>query len=335
MASPGRYVGIQYLRAAAALMVMYFHIRTNPLALDRSHESSIGAAGVDIFFVISGFIMAATSHGLSPREFLTRRVVRIVPLYWLLTTVWAITLTLKHEPASFAQYAKSLFFIPFYSQKHTGIYPLLFPGWTLNFEMAFYLVFAGLILLSPLKRLAAIGVLFATVAAFGTGFYANPVILEFVVGMALADTMRFWRPTWSGWGAMSVCVGAFALLCAPNPAHRFLSWGAPAAAIVFGAVLIERAGDMPRIPLLERLGDASYSIYLTHAFVLFAVDVAFGELHAKAGAATLPFIVASSALAIGCGMVAHRWLEVPLTAWVKAMVRRAETPREPVAIKRF
>ena len=151
-------ISIQILRALAALLVVFHHARYQIRDFEAFFYGGIwqsGQAGVDIFFVISGFIMWVTTHDrrTTPLQFLTNRIVRIVPLYWLLTLTVAAACLIA--PSLFRgvvlapeHVVKSLFFIPdFYPGMPTHIWPLLLPGWTLNYEMIFYVVFAVALLL--------------------------------------------------------------------------------------------------------------------------------------------------------------------------------------------
>src|SRR5215467_2504234 len=145
---------IQFLRALAAAAVVAFHVRFDfvnnvspPGFLPAAFN--LGAAGVDLFFVISGFVMVYSSESLfgrpnAPATFLLRRIVRIVPLYWLMTSVMlAYVLARGFGPsdASPQLALASYFFIP-YRRPSGAMDPLYGIGWTLNYEMFFYVVFA-------------------------------------------------------------------------------------------------------------------------------------------------------------------------------------------------
>src|SRR5579872_364486 len=157
-----RLVGIQYLRALAALMVAYSHLAhqipayLSALSLHRWVTTDRLYNGVSIFFVISGFIMYVTGAESSPVQFAKRRLVRIVPLYWLLTGLLFLCALFTPEFARMTvatpqTLAKSLLFIPYFNAGQGGrLYPLLIPGWTLNCEMFFYLIFT-LTLFAPLR----------------------------------------------------------------------------------------------------------------------------------------------------------------------------------------
>ena len=137
-------VSIQALRVIAAFMVLAFHVSLEVAKLTPAAVLTPGSAGVDLFFVISGFVMLYSSERLFGRpwasaQFFKRRLVRIVPLYWLATT--ALVLLVAPFAGTKAVIA-SLLFWPY----PAGGAPLLNVGWTLNIEMFFYLVFAAALL---------------------------------------------------------------------------------------------------------------------------------------------------------------------------------------------
>ncbi len=130
-----RLSSLELLRFVAALLVVLFHLPS----------IGIGEFGVDIFFVISGYVMML-STATGSHQFLLKRLIRIVPLYWAATlAVFLIALLipslLNNTSANLVHLIKSLLFVPF-DKNGTGHQPLLTIGWTLNFEMYFYLLFA-------------------------------------------------------------------------------------------------------------------------------------------------------------------------------------------------
>jgi exopolysaccharide production protein ExoZ len=315
----GTLYGIQYLRAFAALAVVLFH------AAERSgYAFAIGAAGVDVFFVISGFIMwvIVERRPVSPGRFLKERVRRIVPVYWLATGVMAagalaglfpnLVLTAGHL-------AGSLFFVPVRSPSSGEIWPVLVQGWTLNYEMFFYAVFAACLLLPARLRLAGVAAIFLLLVALGLTVksdnplfttYTRPIILEFVAGMVIGRLWLVGRVP--GRGLAFVLIGtalagfaAIGILKLP-----FDEWtcGPLAAALVCGTAALEKHCRVPRFRLPALLGDASYSIYLWHTF---AISVA-----AKAGAALglpTPFVFAVSVcVGTAVGLCGYYLLERPL-----------------------
>src|SRR5262245_21275262 len=141
-------LSIQILRAAAALGVVLAHIFPSAV---------IGTAGVDLFFVISGFIMVYASDRLferrdAPRIFFLRRLARIVPLYWAVTAVLVAYPLLAGVDLAAVSLSPgvilgSFLFFPV-PRPDGSLLPVHFLGWTLDYEMFFYVVFAGFIVLS-------------------------------------------------------------------------------------------------------------------------------------------------------------------------------------------
>ncbi|MEG8039988.1 acyltransferase [Sphingomonas sp. LR60] len=162
-----QFDNIQYLRAVAALMVVFHHAR-NPLAggFNPLLGYTIGEAGVDIFFVISGFIMLTIGVKEQVGTFISRRLVRIYPLYWIACFLTLFVLIASKKENLFVGHViKSFLLIPYYNPIHGGeIWPILVPGWTLSYELFFYGIFAiGLVAKKPL--IVPLFLLLATVAA--------------------------------------------------------------------------------------------------------------------------------------------------------------------------
>jgi exopolysaccharide production protein ExoZ len=292
---------VQYLRATAALMVACFHTCGQiPAYFPFYRRSLFGSetlsAGVDIFFVISGFIMLMSSRNMAPGEFMKRRIVRVVPLYWALTSLLAIIVLLRPElmrttAVSWEFYFKSLFFIPYANPGHNGdLVPLLVPGWSLNFEMFFYAVFA-LVLFAPHgRRVLIVGATFLVLAVVGYAsrdstsyrellFLCEPKILEFWLGMLIAHFYLRGKLNFGVWIPWVLLICGFAALLWHVPLPPALANGVianlvqimlPAAAIVLGTVAFESTRRVPHVGFLMFLGDASYSLYLSHIFSLGA-----------------------------------------------------------------
>ncbi|MEO8813443.1 MAG: acyltransferase, partial [Caulobacteraceae bacterium] len=184
-------LSIQYLRAAAALAVVAYH------ALQwRTGGFDVGRAGVDVFFVISGVIMWTVTSGrrLAPGAFLWRRLTRVAPAYWAVSlAVFAIAAAwpkfLPQVLPGWGHLALSLAFVPHLDPKGLP-FPTLPPGWTLDYEAIFYLVFAGALLAA--ERLRAWLVTGALAAIVAAGFLltdpvyilgANPMLLQFAAGV--------------------------------------------------------------------------------------------------------------------------------------------------------
>ncbi|MGI8841184.1 MAG: acyltransferase family protein [Caulobacteraceae bacterium] len=321
-------LSIQYLRGGAALAVVLYH------ALQwESGGFEVGRAGVDVFFVISGVIMWwITADGAArPGPFLWRRLSRVAPLYWLATlAVAALAVAwpgfLPEVLPDWRHLALSLAFMPHFDPRGRP-FPLLPPGWTLTYEAAFYLVFAAALLVPVRRRVLAItAALFAVVAA---GFLlsdpayilgANPMLLEFAAGVWLGKRLESGRLPGPVWGLSLAALGvaAFAALEAThfiNELWRPLLWGAPAAAIVAGALCLEARGAVPASRPLKVLGDASYAIYLAHLPATALIAHTLGYAH------TAVFIPAALAASIAAGLACHVWLEKPLLKWMRGIGR--------------
>ena len=208
---------VHLLRAVAALAVMFAHAHSSALVMGIGNyvpDFPIGAAGVDLFFVISGFVMVVASADLfgrrgAPLYFFLRRLARIVPLYWFVTGIFLFILFAgRHHSTTYLSVSDvmtSLLFIP--HQLPSGVVaPIYGLGWTLNFEMMFYVVFSAVLFLRP-----RIAIPMLSVAMLGLGyvvprfplglpvsFWANPIIVEFVFGMiiGLARLEGYRMPKW-------------------------------------------------------------------------------------------------------------------------------------------
>lgn len=336
---------LQYLRATASMMVVIYHLGAplQRLGLTAPWPQS-GASGVDIFFVLSGFLMLVTTFGKTgyATTFLHKRVVRIAPLYWIVTTVSLALLLIapqlvKSGRADAWHIIASYLFLPAQHPVLGTIEPLVVPGWTLNYEMFFYLLWGVALLLPQERRIAAISIVLAGLALLGNTvpgtdpffvFYTSSIMLEFVFGLALGLWYLKGPPLPRGWGWLLLAGGFIGLLSQGDVGMdaRALRWGVPAAAVVAGALVLERTRPVPRIGIFALLGDASYSLYLVHGMVLSAVGQIF--LRVPLPTPALSFI-ACGTVAVGAALVAsilvHLWVERPL---LKLMTSKRPARRE-------
>ena len=258
--------------------------------------------------------------------FLLRRIARIVPLYWVMTTIMlAYVLVRGFGPsdASPMQALASYFFIPYWRPSGV-INPLYGIGWTLNYEMFFYVVFA---LALSARREIAVACIAVSFAAFAlivptkdfpsqVVYLADPLILEFVFGMSIAIIYRAGvrlSPVVS-----TLLIGAalaeFAWAASARRIDlpRWIEWGTPAAQTVAGLALIGRNVPFPSI--FEKLGDASYALYLIHPAFISVVRVFSNKGYLAPAAAPWLFLVGYTAICICASLVVHRFLEKPMTA---------------------
>jgi exopolysaccharide production protein ExoZ len=346
-----QFTGLQILRFAAAMLVAVMHI-TQAISIyitgqGESHYWGAGTAGVDIFFVISGFVMAISTRGLpesGPARrgaawvFMKRRLVRVVPLYWFYTLLKASlilavpTLAMKSsiEPAHLTA---SLLFIPMVSPWGL-VQPTLPVGWTLNFEMLFYAVFAIAIALgAPRIRFCLLVFLSVFLAAqhfpqsTALAFYAQSIIFEFILGVAIAHAlMRFGSPG-PVFGLLLVVVGTVFMFAFGwrTDGERLFPWGVGAAVVVLGAIWLEPwVTRSPGAPQMSFLGDASYSIYLSHPFVVPAGVLLLRWAGVHDGTAILLLV---SAMVVVAGSLSHVLLEKPMTSFFRRFVIRPSSPK--------
>lgn len=343
---------VQAMRGAAALMVVIGHSQSAAARIvtdagGRFARSTIvpWGAGVDLFFVLSGFIIVHASGRLFGRagargDFVRRRLVRIVPLYWLVTTLFLALLAAAawkggdRFPGGVAILA-SYAFIPADTYGDGRLFPVFDLGWTLNYEMLFYALFALVVPLPRRRALAMAGLLLVAAVAIGgivpvspaAWFWTRPIILDFGLGVAvgacvaraivLAPPVRI---------ALAV-VGAAVLLADPlhafdgpvgvtvaNDWPRVLAAGLPIAAVLAAAVLGPEP-PMPRVLLpVAVIGDASYSLYLVHPVALIAAEKLAQKLPLVRAAAGWQLVLAMVLAALAIAIAVHRGVERPMTA---------------------
>jgi len=324
--STARLPGLQVLRALAALMVLVGHVLAEAehyFALPLPGDAIPWTRGVDIFFVISGFVitLSAQRFASQPAAFLWRRLLRVVPLYWLFTTLMVAALILipggaKDTSFDPLQILSSYGFFPF-ERADGRIAPVLSLGWTLNYEVFFYALAAlCLCMPRPLRALTALLIGVATldvVVEFSSpqpSFWTNPIILEFLFGIGLA---RLWQRGWHkphlGLATGGVILG-IALLIAlhPTPLPRFLAAGVPAALIVASGTLLCPMRTLPGM----LWGDASYALYLSHRFALRAATLLLLPLLPATLWGALAYVVTVCGLALAVGLLTHLWIEKPM-----------------------
>jgi exopolysaccharide production protein ExoZ len=338
---PRTLLSVQYARGVAAVSVLLFHAFNDANAT--GYPEQVLQAGVDLFFVISGFIMWVTTFrsDIGPKAFLGKRVRRIVPLYWVFSAVAVLTAAVAPQlgKSTGTEHAiASFLFLPAVNPVTHKAEPLLAPGWTLNHEMLFYLIFAlALTLSSRRRRLLAVIGLNVTLAVVGwlthgpllVSFYSNPIILEFVFGVIVG-----WIYT-NGYSAsrrvsgVTVTAAAltmvfFAAAWGQTVILRVVLWGIPAALIVLGLALAENAKPVAQRRSWKFLGDASYSIYIVHGVMLAALFSIVNHLHAP----DIVMIPLGAPIALIGGLIVYRYIESPMTNYLsgRRRTRMAITP---------
>ena len=353
---------IQILRGVAAMLVVYNHAGLLLIqATERLGQSllvpteafaTFGSIGVDLFFVTSGFVMAMSARGFDGQRdgarFLALRFVRIAPLFYIFCLLWLTQLLPAGVPVSPGTMSNSLLFLPLIDQTEYS-WPIHYLGWTLSFEFMFYLIVSGLIASGQSRN--ATMLLLAMLALpllsypFSDGLvlwhmFTNPIQWEFAMGVGLfllwqAQLLRRIRMATLAGLLFSVVLLAGMLLQGEaiflakdtvngtTSAARALYWGVPMALLLCLLLGSEPLTSGRPRRLLTAVGDASYSIYLSHLFVVRAAKevverdwLPFGP---GQGADLLLGVVLVLSAIVGFGV--HRLMERPLLSWGRLRVK--------------
>ena len=331
-----KFITIQYLRGLAAMLVLASHALLYPLLEENLGYGRLGWLGVILFFVISGFIMVVvTGEGrFSPLGFLRRRFIRIVPMYWgatLLAAVLALAAPQLFKTTVYdtGQLVLSLLFVPFHNPVSGGIHPLYKLGWTLNYEVFFYVCFALLAFLGAQSRIVWLTATFTGLAVLGALFQPEQAMADFYTSFM---PLAFCAGAWLGLATLrgrlgTMSIGAIHVVLIlglgglvegfavdrglVEDGFAFIGFVMFASALVLLAVRFER--HLPRVAVLEQIGDASYSIYLVH---IYEVAILAGLAFKLLDPADLwaDYFVAAVSVAGGtiAGLLLYRFVEQPV-----------------------
>jgi peptidoglycan/LPS O-acetylase OafA/YrhL len=339
-----RIVAIQVLRAVAAIMVVAYHFQIflgratgGPTGLPNLQD---GTAGVDLFFVISGFVIVYASEPLfgkagGPAAFIAHRLVRIVPLYWLVTTLYLIIGLARPEMGkiySFGYVAASYLFFPM-ARPDNDLVPVVSQGWSLNYEMLFYVVFTAAVVLP--RRNAVVSAALAIAVLVPAGVLLHParqpylfwtasIMIEFVFGMVLAAAYREGARL-PQWLALGVIAAGIALFAAGMGSTRVLHYGVPAALAMMGAIFGNFSLQSRLWQFVGLVGDASYSLYLIHLLPILATLFIARHAGIPLTAAAWPLLFTCVLAATALSIAVHLALERPVTR----ALRRFTSPARP------
>jgi peptidoglycan/LPS O-acetylase OafA/YrhL len=344
-------INVQFLRFAAAMLVALYHSSAHlrSVGIDQGPlfavSEAVGFAGVDVFFVISGFIMAWTTRAASgPRDalqFFRRRVARIYSGYWPFFLL-AIALFAWTNPE-------------FLERSDLGRSAVLWPtnrlilavSWTLIFELYFYCCYTILIAFSRGRHTTVLIAAFFIVGlwslyshyvreAYAPGnleymsaaeyYMASPYLAEFIAGALLAVWLLH-KPEGVGWPWV---LGGVLLFLAGGwinnqyfdgnieqgywVLYRVGVFGLPSLMILLGLVRIENANRSAPVRFSLLAGGASYAVYLSHTLILtFTQSLGFNQWAATFPAAAAQAIfVGLAATILAFSIVHYRWVERPL-----------------------
>ena len=312
---------LQLLRAFAAINVVLFHIIGTSILYQQEVNwlkplQGWGISGVDLFFVISGFVMVYTQfeRPKSPVQFLRSRFYRILPLYWVLTlliasSLWLMPSVFRAMQIDLEWFLSSLFLT---SQAMGYAEPMLYVGWTLELEMLFYGVFA--LALFARNLYVSVALVSLVLGALAWSLHL-PMMLEFILGMLAGVIYRHIRlgveASW--WLAFLALVALLLSIGMDGESQRFVLWGIPSFLLVMAVLYLPQNKN----PIGLYLGAASYSIYLVQVFSI--------PLFYKLSSTYLAFIQ-PDLLAVGCllftlamASLLYQFVEQPLARQLRSI----------------
>ncbi|MEQ8405171.1 MAG: acyltransferase [Oceanicaulis sp.] len=359
---------IQGLRAVAAGLVLLAHLFQQDNRFLSGALSPIwttaGVSGVDLFFVISGFVMVYVTrhapHGSAPfaARFLYARVTRIYPAYWLATL--GVIAGYMVMGGALTRDAGELNYLSSFLLWPEADLPILIVGWTLIHEVYFYLVFTAL-LFAPrrfLPLLLGVWLAVAALAGFAAGPGAAPELLlithpltaEFVMGCAagllITSGRRAFAPVFIATGIVW-WIAATGLVDWSSPANlprgwdRVLAWGVPAALVVYGVACIDVDLKARAPRALVAVGDWSYALYLVHLPIVAALARVWARVFPDSGwVSSLAYLIVGAGLSLIAAAAMHHLFEKPVLALTRKAGDRilpaarpvASTPREATKI---
>lgn len=320
-----KFFGIQILRGLAAICVVLYHIQ---LIAAKNGFHSIALInpifahmyyGVDIFFVISGFIMAKTviKKDISASKFIKNRIIKIVPLYWIMTIIFFVGINLLSDLLSINAYSykdllSSLLFLSGIAQNQV---PIIDQGWSLEYEMIFYgLIALFMIFIKGLKTILLSIFCLCLFSLFGLDL----IVLEFAYGLCIFIVIskfklsKFLSRTLI---IMGLAILILVSLIGIDNDYRFFFFGCPAALMVLGSTSVNNTSRSK----LVFLGDISYSIYLAQSLILWWL-VQLADQIPFVNAQILFYLTIVPISCILTGYWVNKFLERPLDEFVKKLV---------------
>ncbi|MDN0074567.1 acyltransferase [Crenobacter sp. SG2303] len=339
---------IQALRGLAAILVVLFHFRTIPGSANQTVADYLfiyGSIGVTLFFTISGFIVVYITddqaEGLtSGVEFIIKRVCRVIPLYYLVTLGAAgSSLDTLYETG------RSMLFIPLDGSAvgPSYGYARIIVGWTLNYEIFFYLLtslcimlcgrWKWYVLLSSIAMLSLAPSLFfgwnglSTAAGYPFGnvylkMITNPILLQFATGVVIGLIHRA-QPKLEAWfwGAI-LCVllpyfvGNY--FSGRHSGHDLTGWGLINAALVLTLVMFEQQVSIRWPKFLIYLGTISYSLYLMHEKVHNFISKIISRAGLESELSGWTLLIVAIAISVLVSMLTHKYVEQKLSVWLRS-----------------
>jgi len=337
-------LSLHYLRGIAALIVVMYHCR---FLLNGVYDQpeignilfSKGSLGVDIFFMISGFIIAAsTEKKQTIKTFALRRIFRVIPVYWVCLA--AVVLIMHNFPSGQVLRSMLLINLDYGKSAPTFGYSVIFTAWTLSYEIVFYFMFMISMFISHKHRVMVCSFLVASLMVSfqyfnygklfliseydGTGcglqYYfmstlSSPLMLEFIFGMVLYSIYKANKEH------LKINISIFNTLLIVSAAYVFMDYSGIErhgfegmgvyAAIIFSSFLLCRIEGEPKSKVMMWLGDVSYSLYLSHAVLLTLLPMLKFRYGYDLNNGVLTFLAITS-LSLLIAEFLHRYIEIPL-----------------------
>ncbi|MBN8788335.1 MAG: acyltransferase [Terrimonas sp.] len=338
----GKLNSIQALRAIAVILVLHCHtldLINTRYQSDFFYLQNFGAAGVDLFFVISGFIITIVSGRYaqtgSGRYFFIRRAIRVLPLYWIVSFAAVVLFRIQggHWPET---RELIIILLPFPSPSFAA--PFLVQGWTLYFEILFYTLIAITIQLNSKRYIlyTCLLLLIAILLNYLTRrhFYplnipGNGFMLEFLMGMVAG---RLYLSKTNISKGMAICItaaGIAGLLITLIKGYgnisemgyvfngklsleRSLLWGIPCTLLVTGLTMLEKKRPLKMPGILIEVGNASFSLYLIHLLILDYENTLWSLSGINRIVESDILVVFSMGLSLTVGWIFYRLVERPL-----------------------
>lgn len=348
---PSTLFALQGIRALAATLVAAAHlimrlVKYEILSPDWQRYEIAGWVGVVTFFVISGLIMIKTSWSHfgcdnAPANFMLRRLIRILPLYYIFTTLMVVKMTVVNEPWGVNELVMSALFFP-YINKLGLMQPIYSLGWTLNYELYFYTILAICLFF---KRRIGVVLIFVTIIlvvllgrVFGSrtsngdpqdviAFFGNSVVLFFLAGIFIGII-----PSLTRFRAQSTaCLFTASGLMLAAVVMSNLALVVALCILAVWVTTLERSSASDIGPVESAMavaGDASYSIYLTHSFILgpaVAAGLKIGILSSSLN--VVLFSVVCLVTCVAVGILAFHWIERPLLRYLRDRLLRTAPRR--------
>jgi peptidoglycan/LPS O-acetylase OafA/YrhL len=346
----GSIKSIQILRAIAALGVVYVHCSA-PRGGYKFPQT--GSFGVDIFFIISGFIIAYMVSK-NTDNFFIKRIIRIAPLYILATSLMALAVLIFSNliystKVSFTGFLQSILFIPYKTEVRGG--PILEVGWTLNLEMFFYLImFLSIFFVKNKKYLtiSCASMLIVLIIVlnivkpdiYRLSFYQNGLFPEFIYGLALYHFYNFYNERFNADKFKAIKIAVFITTAVMSIAYlvasdiydlrifsnRNIYYGIPALTLTVSLLLLEKyIGNNRIVKFGLKLGDASYAMYLFHPFIiLFLSRIIFQKIFGNNDNVILELVklIFALSLTVFFSMLIYDFVDKPIQNYLRSWRKR-------------